>query len=74
MRDDKVIVGYASSATVAEYAASDIEDLTMGYMGVMYDLANASDRAEFISMKFTDDIDSQDMAIFETIRESLCGR
>ena len=73
MRDDKVIVGYTSSARVAENAASDIEDLTIGYMGIEYDLTNSADRAEFSSMKFTDDIDAQDRQIFDTIRGSLCG-
>ena len=73
MRDDKVIVGYASSERVAENAASDIEELTIGYMGIAYDLTNASDRAEFAAMKFTDDIDAQDREIFETIRGDLCG-
>lgn len=72
MRDDKVIVGYASSERVAENAASNIEELTIGYMGVVYDLANASDRAEFVTRKFTDNIDAQDREIFDTIRGDLC--
>lgn len=72
MRDDKVIVGYAANERVAENAASDIEDLTIGYMGVEYDLTNPSDRDEFRMMKFTDDIDAQDREIFETIRGQLC--
>lgn len=72
MRDDKVIVGYASSERVAENAASDIEELTIGYMGIAYDLTNASDRAEFRNMKFTDVVDAQDQEIFETIRGDLC--
>ena len=72
MRDDKVIVGYATSERDAENAASDIEELTIGYMGIAYDLTNASDRAEFRSMKFTDVVDAQDQEIFETIRGDLC--
>lgn len=72
MRDDKVIVGYASSERVAENAASDIEELTIGYMSIAYDLTNASDRAEFSMMKFTDNIDAQDREIFDTIRGGLC--
>lgn len=72
MRDDKVIVGYASSERAAENAASDIEELTIGYMGIAYDLTNASDRAEFSAMKFTGDIDAQDREIFDTIRGDLC--
>jgi hypothetical protein len=72
MRDDKVIVGYASNERVAENAASDIEELTIGYMGIAYDLTNHSDRDEFRMMKFTDVIDVQDREIFETIRGDLC--
>lgn len=72
MRDDKVIVGYAANERVAENASSDIEDLTIGYMGVWYDLTNPSDRDEFRMMKFTDAIDAQDLEIFETIRGDLC--
>lgn len=72
MRDDKVIVGYESNERVAENAASDIEELTIGYMGIAYDLTNASDRAEFRNMKFTDVVDAQDQEIFETIRGDLC--
>lgn len=72
MRDDKVIVGYASSERVAENAASDIEELTIGYMGIAYDLTNPSDRVEFSAMKFTADIDTQDREIFDTIRGDLC--
>ena len=74
MRDDKVIVGYASNERVAENAASDIEELTIGYMGVAYDLTNAPDRAEFRNMKFTDVIDAQDREIFDTVRGRLCER
>lgn len=73
MRDDKVIVGYASSERVAENAASDIEELTVGYMGIAYDLTNPSDRGEFSMMKFTDEIDAQDREIFDTIRGDLCA-
>lgn len=73
MRDDKVIVGHTSSERVADDAASDIEELTIGYMGIAYDLTNASDRAEFAMMKFTDEIDEQDREIFDTIRGELCG-
>ena len=72
MRDDKVIVGYTTSESVAENAASDIEELTVGYMGIAYDLTNSADRAEFSSMKFTRDIDAQDLEIFDTIRGDLC--
>lgn len=72
MRDDKVIVGYAYNERVAENAASDIEELTIGYIGIAYDLTNASDRAEFAAMKFTDDIDAHDREIFDTIRGGLC--
>jgi hypothetical protein len=72
MRDDKVIVGYASNERVAENAASDIEELTIGYMGIAYDLTNPSDRAEFTAMKFTDEIDAPDQEIFDTIRGDLC--
>lgn len=72
MRDDKVIVGYTASERVAENAASDIEELTIGYMGIAYDLTNPSDRAEFAAMKFTADIDAQDREIFDTIRGDLC--
>lgn len=73
MRDDKVIVGYATSEREAEKAASDIEDLTIGYMGVEYDLTNSADRDEFRMMKFTDAVDAQDREIFDTIRGDLCG-
>lgn len=72
MRDDKVIVGYTPSSRVAEDAASDIEDLTIGYMGIAYDLTNPSDRDEFRMMKFTDVIDAQDREIFDTVRGRLC--
>lgn len=72
MRDDKVMVGYAYNERVAENAASDIEELTIGYMGIAYDLTSASDRAEFVAMKFTDDIDARDRGIFDTIRGDLC--
>lgn len=74
MRDDKVVVGYTSSERVAENAASDIEELTIGYMGIAYDLTNHSDRAEFTAMKFTDDIDREDMQAFSMVRGSLCER
>jgi hypothetical protein len=73
MRDDKVIVGYAANERVAENAASDIEELTIGYMGIAYDLTNPSDRAEFTAMKFTDEIDASDQEIFDTVRGDLCG-
>ena len=74
MRDDKVIVGYTSSERVAENAASDIEELTIGYMGVEYDLTSPSDRDEFRMMKFTDAIDAQDREIFDIVRGRLCER
>lgn len=74
MRDERVIVGYASSDRVAENAASDIEELTIGYMGIAYDLTNPSDRNEFRMMKFTDVIDAQDREIFDTVRGRLCER
>lgn len=72
MRNDKVIVGYTSSSQVAEDATSDIEELTIGYMGVAYDLTNQADRAEFRMMNYTDEIDSQDRQIFDTVRGRLC--
>ena len=74
MRDEKVIVGYTSNDRMAENAASDIEELTIGYMGIAYDLTNASDRAEVRNMKFTDVIDAQDREIFDTVRGRLCER
>lgn len=73
-RDERVIVGYASSDRVAENAASDIEELTIGYMGIAYDLTNPSDRNEFRMMKFTEVIDAQDREIFDTVRGRLCER
>lgn len=74
MRDDKVIVGYTSTSVKANSAAEDIEELTIGYMGIIYDLLDPDDRAEFQNMKFTDDIDREDLEIFERIRGDLCER
>ena len=74
MRDDKVIVGYTFSSRVAEDAASDIEELTISYMGIAYDLANRLDQDEFKMMNYTNEIDSQDRVIFDTVRGRLCEK
>ena len=74
MRDDKVVVGYTSNSVKAANAADDIEEYTIGYMGITYDLTIPGDRAEFRSMKFTDDIDREDMQAFSMVRGSLCER
>ena len=73
MRDDKVVVGYTSNSVKAANAADDIEEYTIGYMGIAYDLTIPGDRAEFRSMKFTDDIDREDMQAFSMVRGDLCG-
>lgn len=71
MSDDKIIVGYSHSELVAERVAEKIEEHSAGYIGIFYNLNIIDDREEFYSLKFTDEIDTHDRGLFDSIRRDL---
>lgn len=70
MRDEFILVGRYDNKNIAERICDDTEELSTCYIGLLYDLLNPEDRAEFESRKFSP-VDQQDIDIIEHLRHSL---
>lgn len=71
-KEEYVLVGRSADKDKALTATNFVEDNTMFYIGICYDLMDPSDRAEFESKLFCPYIEDEDtLAISEA--KYLCG-
>lgn len=71
-KEEYVLVGRSADRDKALNATNFVEDNTMCYIGICYDLLDPSDRAEFESKLFCPYVEDEDtLAISEARR--LCG-
>jgi hypothetical protein len=72
-RDEFVRIGVASDRETADTVAGMVEDLTDGYISVVYDLGDLGDRYEFENKDYTERIDLDDEDVIREAR-ALCLR
>ena len=71
-KEEYVLVGRTSDRDKALNATNIVEDNTMRYIGVCYDLMDPGDRAEFESKLFCSYVEDEDAVLVSEARR-LCG-
>lgn len=70
MRDEFILVGRYDDRKIAEWICDKTEEWSDCYIGLLYDLLDPEDRAEFESRKFSP-IDQQDIINIDHVRCSV---
>ena len=70
-KEEYVLVGRTSDRDKALNATSFVEDNTMCYIGICYDLMDPSDRAEFESKLLCPYVDDEDAVVISEARSML---
>ena len=71
-KEEYVLVGRSADRNKALNATNFVEDNTMCYIGICYDLMDPSDRAEFESKLFCPYVEDEDTVAISEARH-LCG-
>lgn len=70
MRDEYILVGRYDERKIAERVCDETEEWSDCYIGLMYDMLDPEDRAEFESRKFSP-VDPQDVINIDHVRCSV---
>lgn len=70
-KEEYVLVGWSADRDKALNATNFVEDNTMCYIGICYDLMDPSDRAEYESKLFCPYVEDEDQVIIHEAREML---
>ena len=70
-KEEYVLVGRTADRDKALNATNFVEDNTMRYIGIFYDLMDPSDRAEFESKLFCHYIEDEDSVVVSGARSML---
>lgn len=71
-RDEYILVAKTADQVAALNATDFLEENSVSYIGLCYELLIPEDRAEFETIRFTDGIEQDDREVVETTR-GLCG-
>lgn len=71
-RDEYILVAKTEDKAAALNATDFLEENSVSYIGLCYDLLIPEDRAEFESIRFTDRVEQDDREVVEATR-GLCG-
>ena len=67
MRDEFILVGRYNNRKIAEWICDKTEEWSDCYIGLLYDLLDPEDRAEFETRKFSP-VDQQDVINIDHVR------
>ena len=70
--DEYILVAKTADKVAALNATDFLEENSVSYIGLCYDLLIPEDRAEFESIRFTDRVEQDDREVVEATRH-LCG-
>ena len=71
-REEYVVIARFTSHERASVACDYVEDYALQYIGLLYDMCDPGDRAEFMNKKFTDYVEPEDEPVIEYAR-CLCS-
>lgn len=72
-KDEFIVIGRTSDATLADTCSDYLENNSVAYIALCYDMCDPADRWEFDSHKYTDHVEDDDEYFVEYARGLLCN-
>lgn len=73
-KEEYILVGRSGDREKALNATNFVEDNTMCYIGICYDLMDPSDRADFEAKLYCPYVEDEDAVVVSEARQMLCER